>query len=230
MKSTPSRWSVSCWIARASSSRALDRDRLAVHVEAVGDHRQRALAVDGQAGDRQAALGAVLVSSDRSSAGLTRWPTSPSTCQVKTRSPTPICGAARPAPGASSMVSVRSSTSRRSSLSKSTTSTARLAQDGVAEQADGLDGHGRAESRRRPGEGHERRRVDLDADRVELAGRAHAAAPRPARATARRPAPAAPGRRPATLAVVDLDRAEHLGAAAVGRAGSARRRRPRARR
>ena len=65
------------------------------------------------------------VSSERSRTGFTRWPTSSSTCQVKTRSPTPIWGAARPAPGASSMVSVRSSTRRRSSLSKSTTSSAR---------------------------------------------------------------------------------------------------------
>ncbi len=39
---------------------ALDRHRLAVHVEALGDHRQGALAVVGQLGKGQAALGAVL--------------------------------------------------------------------------------------------------------------------------------------------------------------------------
>ena len=61
---------------------------------------------------------------DRVRSGLTRWPSSPSTYHVKTRRPTPICGAARPAPGASSMVSVRSATRVRSSLSKSTTSSA----------------------------------------------------------------------------------------------------------
>ena len=33
----PSRWSVSCWIARASGLGALDGDRLAVHVEAARD-------------------------------------------------------------------------------------------------------------------------------------------------------------------------------------------------
>ena len=81
------------------------------------------------------------VSSDRSSTGLTRWPTSPSTFQVKTRRPTPICGAARPAPGrlehrvgevldqaAQLLVEVDDLDRRR-------------AQDRVAEQADRLDGH-----------------------------------------------------------------------------------------
>ena len=43
---------------------------------------------------------------------------------VKTRKPTPSWGAASPAPGASSMVSVRSSTKRRSSLSKVVTGAA----------------------------------------------------------------------------------------------------------
>src|SRR3954449_579223 len=56
--------------------------------------------------------------------GLTRCPTSPSTYQVKTRRPTPICGAARPAPPAACIVSVRSATSCRSSRSKSTTGSA----------------------------------------------------------------------------------------------------------
>ena len=78
---------------------ALDGDRLAVHVEAAGDHGQRALAVDGQAGDRQAALRAVLDVLGEVRTGLTRWPTSPSTFQVNTRRPTPICGAARPGAG-----------------------------------------------------------------------------------------------------------------------------------
>ena len=40
---------------------ALDGDRLAVHVEALGDHGQRAAAVEGQLRDRQAALGAELL-------------------------------------------------------------------------------------------------------------------------------------------------------------------------
>ena len=44
--------------------------------------------------------------------------------------PTPICGAASPAPGAASMVSVRSETSVRSSRSKSTTSRARCRSTG----------------------------------------------------------------------------------------------------
>src|SRR4051794_10142311 len=43
---------------------------------------------------------------------------------VNTRSPTPICGAASPRPGAASIVSNRSATSVRSSLSKSTTGSA----------------------------------------------------------------------------------------------------------
>ena len=97
---TPSRWSVSCWMARASSSRALDADRVAVHVPAGGDHVQVPAAVPAVAGDGQAALGRPPRSPRRpaSTSGLTRWPTSPSTYQVKTRRPTPICGAARPAP------------------------------------------------------------------------------------------------------------------------------------
>ena len=67
-------------------------------------------------------------------------------------------------------------------MSKSVTSAARRAQDRVAEQADGLDGHGgeSPESRRltgRPGYRATRlstavERVDLDPHRVELAGRA----------------------------------------------------------
>ncbi len=60
---------------------------------------------------------------------------------MNTRSPTPICGAASPAPGASSIVSARSATSLRSSLSKSVTAVGRGAQHRVAEQADRLDGH-----------------------------------------------------------------------------------------
>ena len=47
--------------------------------------------------DRQPS-GPSWISSDRVSCGLTRCPSSPSTCQVNTRSPTPICGAARPEP------------------------------------------------------------------------------------------------------------------------------------
>ena len=79
--------------------------------------------------DRQPS-GPSCCSSDRSSDGLIRCPSSPSTCQVNTRSPTPICGAASPAPGACSIVSVRSWTSRRSSLSKSVTGTAGLRSTG----------------------------------------------------------------------------------------------------
>ena len=53
---TPSRWSVSCWMQRASRAGALDGHRIAVHVLAVRDDVRAAYAVEGEPGDRQAAL------------------------------------------------------------------------------------------------------------------------------------------------------------------------------
>ena len=104
-------------------------------------------------------------SSDRSSEGLTRWPSSPSTYQVNTRSPTPICGAASPAPGASSMVSSRSLTRLPELLVERGDLDRRGAQHGVAEEPDVLERHGvqcrsgRAPLRRAAGAapGHRRR-------------------------------------------------------------------------
>lgn len=69
---------------------ALDRHRLAVHVEPLGDDETGALAVIGELGQRKAPLRAVLLLLGEVERGFTRCPTSPSTFQVKTRSPTPI--------------------------------------------------------------------------------------------------------------------------------------------
>src|SRR5262245_41905706 len=74
--------------------------------------------------DRQPSWPSCSSSSGKLSTGFTRCPTTSSTSKTNTRRPTPICGAARPAPAASSNVSVRSATSVRSSLSKSTTGSA----------------------------------------------------------------------------------------------------------
>ena len=61
MNRIPSRWSVSCWMRAGEQLAALDGDRLAVHVEALGDHAQGPGAVEGQVGQGQAALGAELL-------------------------------------------------------------------------------------------------------------------------------------------------------------------------
>src|SRR4051812_28238381 len=80
--------------------------------------------------DRQPSGPSCSSSSGNSSTGLTRWPSTSSTSNVNTRRPTPICGAARPVPFCSRMVSRRSSTRRRSSLSKSTTGSAGVRKTG----------------------------------------------------------------------------------------------------
>ena len=92
------------------------------------------------------------ISSPRVSSGLTRCPSSPWTFQVNTRSPTPSCGAASPAPGASTIVSVRSATSVRSSLSKSTTGTAGVRSTGSPKSRIGLMGKGLLLGWRRSGQ------------------------------------------------------------------------------
>ena len=60
-KSTPSRWSVSCWHAAGHQAGADELDRVAVLVEALGDDVLPALGVEVDARDRQAALRAVLL-------------------------------------------------------------------------------------------------------------------------------------------------------------------------
>ena len=159
-----------------------------------------------------------------STSGLTRWPNSPSTYQVNTRRPTPICGAASPAPPAATMVSVRSPTSWRSSVSKSTTGAAGVRSTGSPNSRMGVTLTRRsyvaaaAGPRREPemgtGGSDEVERVQLHAhvlgdlpalrtpctsvERVRPARRPRCAAPAPGSAPGRRPDPAgvAPGTGP----------------------------------
>ena len=123
--------------------RALDADRVAVHVPAGRDHVQVPAAVPAEAGDGQAALRRPPRSPRRpaSTSGLTRWPNSPSTYQVKTRRPTPICGAASPAPPAR-RASSRSGRRRAGAAPcRSRRPGGGGAQHGVAEQPDGGHAH-----------------------------------------------------------------------------------------
>ena len=153
------------------------------------------------------------VSSERSRTGLTRWPTSPSTFQVKTRSPTPICGAARPRPGAPSIVSVRSCDEAAQLLVEVHDLDRLGAQDRVAEEADRLDGHPRSLGRRGGARRCGQRDIgstwirtgsSLRADRTRWTS---PRAPRQRRAVGTRHADHDAG-----LPVVQLDRAQHLGA------------------
>ena len=140
-KSTPSRWSVSCWIARASSSEpSISTGSPCMSKPCATTCSARSQSKVRSGIDRQPSEPSCL-SSESTRRGLTRWPTSPSTFQVKTRRPTPICGAARPAPGASSMVSVRSRDERAELLVEVDDLEGGLAQHRVAEEADRLDGH-----------------------------------------------------------------------------------------
>ena len=68
-------------------------------------------------------------------------PSSSRQFQMKSRSGTPTCGAARPTPGAAAMVSSMSRTSSRSSSSMSPTGAARRVEDGLARDADRTNGH-----------------------------------------------------------------------------------------
>src|SRR6266542_3209077 len=131
MKSTPSRWSVSCWTQRAivpvptiwtGSPWALNPRATTLSCRLVSTYTPGI--------DRQPSGPSCSSSSGNSSTGLTRWPTTSSTSNANTRRPTPSCGAARPAPLWLCMVSMRSSTSWRSSLSKSTTGWAGLRSTG----------------------------------------------------------------------------------------------------
>src|ERR1700712_3815682 len=134
----PSRWSVSCWIARESisvPSTVTGSPYMSKPRATTDSARLHSMRSSGS--DRQPS-GPSWISSDKVSSGFTRWPSSPSTCQVKTRSPTPSWGAASPAPGASIIVSVRSATSVRSSLSKSTTGAAGVRSTGSPNNLIGL--------------------------------------------------------------------------------------------
>src|SRR4051794_6637469 len=123
--STPSRWSVSCWMARASSSEPSIRTASPCMFQPVATTcRWRRQSQRKPGIDRQPSGASSVSSPTAVTSGLTRWPTEPSTYQVKTRRPTPSCGAASPAPPAANMVSVRSATRPRSSASKSTTGVA----------------------------------------------------------------------------------------------------------
>ncbi len=139
--STPSRWSVSCWIARASSSvpSIVTGSPCMSKPRATTDSaRRQSKASSGS--DRQPS-GPSWISSERSRSGLTRWPSSPSTYQVNTRSPTPICGAASRRRGLEHGVGEvldQPCAARRRSRPPG----GRRAQHRVAEQADRLDGHG----------------------------------------------------------------------------------------
>ena len=133
---TPSRWSVSCWMARASSSVPSTRTGSPCMLQ---PWRRRAGAggsPSGSPGSTGSPRGRPRSRRRPGDVGVDQVADSPSTYQVKTRRPTPICGAARPAPPAACMVSVRSATSVRSSASKSTTGAAGVLQHGVAEQPD----------------------------------------------------------------------------------------------
>ena len=83
--------------------------------EAVLGHDPDLLAarhVGDVAGDRQAALEVAVVAVERTMRGLMSSWSWPSTSMTQAWSATPTCGAAGPTPGASRIVSVRSSSSR----------------------------------------------------------------------------------------------------------------------
>ena len=107
--------------------RTLDGHRLPVHVHAPGHDPQCPLGVIGEPGQGQAPLLAVLLL-----VGQVEY--------VKTRRDTPICGAANPTPGASIMVSVRSATSVRNSLSKVSTGAAGVRSTGSPNSRIGCSG------------------------------------------------------------------------------------------
>ena len=102
---------------------ALDRDGVAVHVLAVATTSCLRMQSKARPGDGQAALIAILTSSlSKCSTGLIEVADLVVDVVGEHGSDTPICGAARPTPGASSIVSVRSLTRVRISLSKVVTS------------------------------------------------------------------------------------------------------------
>ena len=123
---TPSRWSISCWITRASRPEASTgaprppRPRPHAHVD-------RPLDVDGDAGDRQAALLERLGSSlAHSISGLASAITGASArpCRPAAAARCPSCGAARPMPKASRMRPAIRATWPRSDSSKWSTGVA----------------------------------------------------------------------------------------------------------
>src|SRR5882762_4111661 len=112
MKRTPSRWSSSCWKARAVNPVDLMRTCLPCRLSPFTTTASWRSTSPTQPGLLKQPSYPTWLPSALTIAGLTRpqiWFSSPFTTQ--TRSGTPIWFAARPAPGASSMVSVRSSSS-----------------------------------------------------------------------------------------------------------------------
>ena len=91
--------------------------------------------------DRQPSGASSVSSPTGVTSGLTRWPTSPSTNQVNTRSPTPSCGAASPAPPAANMVSVEVGDELPQLGVEVDDRRGGRPQHGVAEQPDGGDAH-----------------------------------------------------------------------------------------
>ena len=120
----PLRWSYSCCMQRANQPGRVERDSVPVDVEA-DDAARDSPRLSGKASpgtDRQPSTSSCGSGSllrrilEAVSVGLTTTPragtpSSLAICQMKTRSPTPICGAARPTPLAASMVSNMSATS-----------------------------------------------------------------------------------------------------------------------
>ena len=136
----------------------VELDPVPVDVEADDVRAVGALEREGLAGHGQAALGLLVGvrallrdprGGERRVDDVPRsgTPSSLAIFQMKTRRPTPICGAARPTPLAASLVSYMSSTRVRRSSSKSVDEGCSPMEDGLAGDDDGAHAHAPSQAR-----------------------------------------------------------------------------------
>jgi hypothetical protein len=221
MNRMPSRWSVSCWSARASSSEpSMVTGSPCMSKPLATTDSARRQSNDSSGIDRQPS-GPNCSSSDRSSTGLTRWAVSPSTCQVNTRQSHADLRRRQPRAGRVEHGVGEVLDELAQLLVEVDHLDRALTQHRVAEETDGLDHPGSlragrfvcgaAGSSRRPaadecqrvgGSTWMRTASSLRAERSRCSS--------PSAGTARRPWRAGPGPRP-RLPVGRRHRAEHLG-------------------